>query len=402
MVSPTHIYPGPVGVDIKCSMSLLQLDLPADQIANKPLRRALINAIVERTPTGPGKGQRSARKARPVDPDLGRRVAIEGASADVCKALGIPPEWATRCEDAFHIGHKGSANELAERLDFLIGAGRFPKFEEKIRQLGSYGGGNHFGECEAVQIENNDRARRAAEVFGMRDGCVAFLSHCGSRGFGYQLANDQFRTLQAHFAQWNIPLPGGDRELVYAPLGSPEANNYLDDMALGGNFATVNHMLINALVLEAFQEIIPGVKGDLVYFISHNIARQEVVNDQLSWVHRKGATRAFPAFHHALKDTPFYATGHPILLPGNPMAGSVVMVAEPGATASTTAPDAQKAAKPPSASSTKRQSTTPSPPATSSPTAAVIPRTKRPLPTRISRKCSAPSSKLASPSLSPA
>ena len=331
MVSPTHIYPGPVGVDIKCSMSLLQLDLPADQIADKRLRRSLINAIIERTPTGPGKGQRSARKARPVDPHVGRRVAIEGASQEVCNELGIPPEWAARCEDAFHVGHKGSSHELGERLDFLIRAGRFAKFEEKIRQLGSYGGGNHFGECEAVQIENNDRAHRAAEVFGMRDGCVAFLSHCGSRGFGYQLANDQFRTLQARFAQWNIPLPGGDRELVYAPLGSPEANNYLDDMAMGGNFATVNHLLINALVLEAFQEIIPGVTGQLVYFISHNIARQEVVNDQLSWVHRKGATRAFPALHHALKDTPFYATGHPILLPGNPMAGSVVMVAEPGA-----------------------------------------------------------------------
>jgi tRNA-splicing ligase RtcB len=331
LVSPTHIYPGPVGVDIKCSMSLLQLDLPTDQIADKRLRRALINAITERTPTGPGKGQRSAKKARPVDPQLGRRVAIEGASREVCESLGIPPEWATRCEDAFHVGHKGSSQELGERLDFLIGAGRFAKFEEKIRQLGSYGGGNHFGECEAVQIENNDRARRAAEVFGMRDNCVAFLSHCGSRGFGYQLANGQFRTLQARFAQWNIPLPGGDRELVYAPLGSAEANAYLDDMALGANFATVNHLLINALVLEAFQEIIPGVKGQLVYFISHNIARQETVNDQLSWVHRKGATRAFPAFHHALKDTPFYATGHPILLPGNPMAGSVVMVAEPGA-----------------------------------------------------------------------
>ena len=331
LVSPTHIYPGPVGVDIKCSMSLLQLDLPADQIIDKPLRRALINAIIERTPTGPGKGQRSARKARKVNAEVGRDVVIEGASDNVCKALGIPPEWAARCEDAFHVGHKGRPDDLAERLDFLIRAGRFPKFAEKIQQLGSYGGGNHFGECEVVQIADNDRARRTAEVFGMRDGCAAFLSHCGSRGLGYQLANDQFRTLQAKFAQWNIPLPGEDRELVYAPLGSPEANNYLDDMALGANFATVNHLLINALVLEAFQEIIPGVKGQLVYFISHNIARQEVVNDQLSWVHRKGATRAYPAFHHALKDTPFHATGHPILLPGNPMAGSVVMVAEPGA-----------------------------------------------------------------------
>jgi tRNA-splicing ligase RtcB len=64
-----------------------------------------------------------------------------------------------------------------------------------------------------------------------------------------------------------------------------------------------------------------------VYFISHNIARQEIVNDKPAWVHRKGATRAFPARHHALKDTPFFHTGHPILLPGDPQRGSAVMVA---------------------------------------------------------------------------
>jgi tRNA-splicing ligase RtcB len=102
-------------------------------------------------------------------------------------------------------------------------------------------------------------------------------------------------------------------------------------MALGANFATVNHMLINALVLEAFQEVLPGTTGQLVYFISHNIARQEVVDNQLAWVHRKGATRAFPGGHHAIKDTPFAETGHPILLPGNPRDGSVVMVAKPDA-----------------------------------------------------------------------
>src|SRR2546426_4940546 len=103
LVSPTHIYPGPVGVDIKCSMSLLQLDLPVEQVAERPVRRALIKAITDRTPTGPGKGQRSVPKARNVSPELGRQVATEGASKAVCEALGIPPEWASRCEDAFHV-----------------------------------------------------------------------------------------------------------------------------------------------------------------------------------------------------------------------------------------------------------------------------------------------------------
>ena len=160
---------------------------------------------------------------------------------------------------------------------------------------------------------------------------MAFLSHCGSRGFGHDLASGQFKALQSKFETWGTPYPAGDRQLCYAPLGTAEADAYLDDMALGANFATVNHLLINALVLEAFQEVLPGVDGKLVYFISHNIARQEVVNKQLSWVHRKGATRAFPGGHHALKDTPFAATGHPILLPGNPRDGSVVMVAQPEA-----------------------------------------------------------------------
>lgn len=331
MVSPTHIYPGPVGVDIKCSMSLLQLDLPAEAIQDRTVRRALINAISERTPTGAGRGQRNVKKGRPVNTDLGKQIVTEGASPEVCASLGIPIEWAARCEDAFHLGHDDTRDALVARLDWHLTTGKFGNFTEKARQAGSYGSGNHFGEAEVVEVSKNPRAEEAARIFGLKDGCVAFLSHCGSRGLGHNLAQGQFKALQDHFAKWSIPFPGNDRELVYAPLGTKEANNYLDDMALGANFATVNHLLINALVLEAFQEVIPGVKGQMVYVISHNIARKEIVQNQKCWVHRKGATRAFPAGHYALKGTPFEATGHPILLPGNPQAGSVVMVADPGA-----------------------------------------------------------------------
>ncbi|HUQ68127.1 MAG TPA: RtcB family protein, partial [Planctomycetaceae bacterium] len=334
LVSPTHVYPGPVGVDIKCSMSLLQFDLPADAVVDKPVRRALINAICERTPTGAGRGQRHAKKSRHVDETVGQTALVEGASADVCTALGIPVEWADRCEDAFHVGHDDTRDALADRLAKHLAAGEFRKFGDKVRQLGSYGGGNHFGECEIVHVADNDRARAAADVFGLQDGKVAFLSHCGSRGIGHALASHQFRSLQHKFAKWDIPLPGQDKELVYAPLGTPEADAYLDDMALGANFATVNHLLINSLVLEAFQEVLPGVTGRLVYFISHNIARREIVENRPAWVHRKGATRAFPAGHHALAGTIYQNTGHPILLPGNPQAGSCVMVADPGAAVS--------------------------------------------------------------------
>jgi tRNA-splicing ligase RtcB (3'-phosphate/5'-hydroxy nucleic acid ligase) len=331
LVSPSHIYPGPVGVDIKCSMSLLQLDLPAAAVEDRATRRALIEAIGARTPTGAGRGQRCAPKSRPVLPALGRRVLVEGASRGICEALGIPPQWANRCEDSAHLGHDDTREALSARLDWLEHQQAIRNFGEKIAQLGSYGGGNHFGECEIVQVFDDARARHTARTFGLLDGHVAFLSHCGSRGLGHALAVHQFKSLQGKFESWGIPLPGGDRELVYAPLGTKEADAYLDDMALGANFATVNHLLINALVLEAFQEVIPGTMGQLVYFISHNIARREIIDNQPQWVHRKGATRAFPARHHALRDTPFFETGHPILLPGNPQAGSSVMVADKGA-----------------------------------------------------------------------
>lgn len=331
MVSPTHIFPGPVGVDIKCSMSLLQLDIPEDIIRDKTVRRALINAIVERTPTGAGRGQRCVKKSRRVDISLGELAVTEGATARVCEALGIPTEWISRCEDSSHAGHDRSHDTLRARLDFLRDTQRVKHFGHKVGQLGSYGGGNHFGECEITRVLDRPSARETAQVFGLKDGHVSFLSHCGSRGLGNILAQGQFRDLEKKFRDWSTPFPAGDKQLVYAPLGTPEANAYLDDMAIGANFATVNHMLINALVLEAFQEVLPGTKGDLVYFISHNIAREEMIEGKKSWVHRKGATRAIPGGHFSLAGTPFADSGHPILLPGNPRDGSMVMVAEGGA-----------------------------------------------------------------------
>jgi tRNA-splicing ligase RtcB len=308
-------------------------------LKEKESRRAVINAILERIPTGPGRGQRHCKKSRKVGTELGASIATEGAAEWVLNALGIPTSWAQRCEDAFHAGTRGTPG-LMDRLHRHLGAATGgpafdtftgKQFEDKIEQLGSYGGGNHFGECNIVRMGDGDRARKAGDVFGLKNGCAAFLSHCGSRGFGFKLANHQFATLQNHFKKWSIPLPGEDKELVYAPIGTPEADAYIDDMSLGANFATINHLLINALVLEAFQEVFPGAKGDLVYFISHNIAREEVVSGRKAWVHRKGATRAFPGGHFALKGTIYQDTGHPILLPGNPRDGSCVMVADPGA-----------------------------------------------------------------------
>ena len=325
MASPTHIYPGPVGVDIKCSMSLLQLDIDATALEDMHLRRTLIDAICERIPCGPGQGQRSVKKSRRIGRDAAIAAITEGASEHVCDMTGVPRNWAFSCEDAYHRGHDGTIGSLCERLDVLIHKNVFANLDEKLMQLGSYGGGNHFGECNSVSVRPG--MEQVADVFRLRDGAAAMLSHCGSRGFGNILANRQFRILEKTLLDRGESLPCGDRQLVYAVAGTGEANDYLDDMALASNFSTVNHLLINSLLLEAFNQVIPGVRGDLVYYISHNIVRYENLDGKKQWVHRKGATRAFPAGHSELSGTPFEHTGHPILLPGNPVAGSAVMVA---------------------------------------------------------------------------
>jgi tRNA-splicing ligase RtcB len=322
VTSRTHIYPGPVGPDISCSMSFLQTDLDDSAIVDKRVRRALIDAICARIPTGAG--SRQAPKARTFSHDLLWQIPIHGASsAAILDDMGIPISWASYVEDFCH----GDSSILSLRLSDVTKLN--PRLEEKLIQIGSYGGGNHFGECQTISIAEDMKI--TADCFGLKAGKVGFMSHCGSRGFGYQLAAMHFRGLEAFFNQWGLPFPGGEKELVYAPLGTQEAESYILDMYLGANFAVVNHLLINAYVLEAFQEVFPGVKGDLVYHISHNIGRQEAINGNLNWVFRKGATRAFPAGHHALKGTRYQDTGHPILLPGNPEAGSFIMVASPEA-----------------------------------------------------------------------
>jgi tRNA-splicing ligase RtcB len=317
VVTNGYMYPGPVGPDICCSMSYLQTDVPDEAIADKRVRREILNAIGQRIPTG--MGSRQASKARSVAWEDLREVPIWGAHPDLLTRLGIPSAWGECLEQAFH----GNVSALAARYESLD-----PRVREKLKQIGSLGGGNHFSECQATTIAPGMEA--LAAQWGIHHGKVGFLTHCGSRGFGYQLAARHFKGLEAHFARWGIPLPGGERELVYAPVDSPEGQAYMVDMYLGANFATVNHLLINAYLLEAIREILPGAKAHLVYHISHNIGREEIVDNAKRWVFRKGATRAFPAGHHDLKGTPYAETGHPILLPGNPEAGSYIMVGLPG------------------------------------------------------------------------
>lgn len=314
VVTDGMVYPGPVGPDICCSMSYLQTNIPDDVIADKATRRAILNAIGERIPTG--MGSRQAPKAERLPPGLLRDVPIYGASPDVLAGFGIPLHWGQRTEAA----QTGPWDELTDQFDSLD-----ERIKGKLSQIGSLGGGNHFSECQTVTVAPGMES--LAEKWGIKSGTIGFLTHCGSRGFGFQLAAAHFKGLEAHFARWGIPLPGGERELVYAPVDSHEGQAYLLDMYLGANFAVVNHLLINRYICDALTEVLgPQVDADLVYHVSHNIGREEIVEGHKRWVFRKGATRAFPDGHHALKGTPYELTGHPILLPGNPEAGSYIMV----------------------------------------------------------------------------
>jgi tRNA-splicing ligase RtcB len=325
--SRDRIYPNAVGPDVKCSMSLLQTNIPAESVTDKKLRQQLIKAIQERIPLGIG--NEMPTKARKIDPSVLWDVAVHGATKEVLTKLNIPVKWIEYCEDSTH----GSPETLDARLNYL--SKEVPHILNKLPQLGGVGGGNHFISVDRMSIEKG--YEDIAATFGLANNHVTVLNHFGSRGFGYMLTSGgknwpgQFKLLEDKFNKWNIPFPGNDKHNVYCPLGTIECDNYLNDMSLGANFATVNHLLVCQYVIEAFTEVLgDSVDAYLVYYIAHNIIRKEIVDNATAYVHRKGATRAYPAGHHELKDGPFYNTGHPILLPGNPVEGSTIMVGKNG------------------------------------------------------------------------
>lgn len=318
--SHSHIYPGPVGPDISCSMSFLQTNVPHEAVADKRIRRALIEAICARIPTGTG--NRKVSKSKNIPSDHLESIPVYGASSIyILESLNVPHYWIKRLENINH----GNYDSLERRMSHHKHSPDGDILLSKLGQLGSYGGGNHFGEAQRVEVIHGEH--EIADHFGLKNGKIGFMSHCGSRGFGYRLAAGHFASLEKFFHQWGIPLPAGEKELVYAPIESQQAQDYILDMFLAANFAIVNHLVINARVLEAFQEVLPGTTGELIYHIAHNIGSEEGGD----WVFRKGATRALPALHPLLRGTHYEATGHPILLPGNPISGSKIMVALQGA-----------------------------------------------------------------------
>lgn len=311
------ISPGAIGYDINCGVRLLASNL--DRAEVEPYLEELATVIYNTCPSGVGQGGRFKLNQRDLD-----NVLTDGARWCLGRGLALS-------EDLVHTEGEGC----------LVGADAAQVSKEaKDRgrdQLGTLGAGNHFIEVDQV-VETFDE--EAADAFGLRPGQVVVLIHCGSRGLGHQVCTDYVRDFQKVLSKYGIILP--DRELVCAPLDSPEGQAYLAAMRAAANFAFANRQTLAALLRESFEQVLgrSGLPFGLrqVYDVAHNIGKieQHLIDGQtLSvCVHRKGATRAFGPGHPEIP-ADYRAVGQPVLVPGSMGTASYVLAGTAGAMSNT-------------------------------------------------------------------
>ncbi len=303
------ISPGAVGYDINCGVRLMASELMAEEV--KEEIGGLISALFRNIPSGVGKGG-GARKVSEREMD---RVLVKGAAWAVKAGYG-------RAEDLERLEEGGA-------MDGADPAAVSPRAKQRGGpQLGTLGSGNHFIEIQEVEAIYDEEAARA---FGLFEGQLAVAIHSGSRGLGHQVCSEYVKSLQGAVQKYKIQLP--DRQLVCAPLDSPEGQRYFGAMAGAANYAWANRQCMAHLARRSFEEVLAGKVRDFdlhtVYDVAHNIAKIEdhVVDGKKMklCVHRKGATRAFGPGHPAV--TPVYrAVGQPVLVPGDMGTASYVLV----------------------------------------------------------------------------
>ncbi|HAH06036.1 MAG TPA: RNA-splicing ligase RtcB [Elusimicrobia bacterium] len=301
------ISPGLVGYDISCGIRLLRSDLYAAEL--KARIPELMDGLHARVASGVGKGGSIRLDERGV-----REVLRKGALWAVERGLGERADLET-CEDGGFL--RDAAPEAASERAAERGRG----------QMGTLGSGNHFLELQAVD-EIYDEG--AAAVFGLFKGQLTVLVHTGSRGLGYQICEDALRVMQRAAGKYHIALP--DRQLACAPLSSSEGQEYYAAMCAAANYARANRQAITHAIREAFSRVLgtgPHHLGlRVVYDVCHNIAKYELHEvdgkPRRLLVHRKGATRAFPAGH---PDVPalYRKVGQPVLVPGSMGTASYVL-----------------------------------------------------------------------------
>lgn len=303
------VSPGGVGYDINCGVRLLRTGLSEAEV--RPRIKDLVNALFRNVPSGLGSEGKIKVGQKEMD-----QLMVEGAGWAVKRGFGL-------AEDL----------DVTEEGGCLAGANP-DTVSDKARkrgmpQAGTLGSGNHFLE---VQVVREIFDSRVADIMGItRIGQVLVLIHTGSRGFGHEVCTDYLRVMEAAASRYGIKLP--DRQLACAPVESPEGKSYLEAMACAANYAWANRQCIAHWVRETFSTVLGRSLEELdmsqVYDVAHNIAKleeHEVDGRRLKvCVHRKGATRAFPAGH---KDIPgrYSEIGQPVLVPGDMGRSSFVAV----------------------------------------------------------------------------
>ena len=302
------ISPGGVGYDINCGVRLLGTYLEQDEVA--PYVQDLITTLYQSCPSGVGGKGRVRVSQRELD-----ELVTQGAKWALKRGLA-------RQEDVDHTEEQGC----------LAGAdpsGVSARAKERGRpQVGSLGGGNHFLEIDVVEEIYDPEV---AEPFGLWERQVVVQIHCGSRGFGHQVCDDYVKGLQPAVKKYGLQLPA--RQLVCAPIDSPEGRAYYGAMACAVNYAFVNRQVLAMGVREAFERVLAGKVKDFdlfqVYDVAHNIAKFEehLVGGQRMklCVHRKGATRAFGPGYEGLS-ADYRDVGQPVLVPGSMGTASYVLV----------------------------------------------------------------------------
>ena len=291
------ISPGGVGFDINCGVRLITTPLTEADLAGK--KRDLIERFFNAVPTGVG-----AKSTLRVSNKELSDVMVNGARWAVERGFGIEEDL-VRCEEegAMPGADPGAVSAKAR--------------QRGLPQLGTLGAGNHFLEIQVVKEVVDPEAARA---FGIAEGQICFMVHCGSRGLGHQVATDHLRILESALGKYRIRLP--DRQLACAPVDSPEGRAYYGAMVCAANYAWANRQVIMHEARKVFSGMF-GIDYDdmrLIYDVAHNVAKFERHDiDGASaevCVHRKGATRAFGPGAPGIPRE-YAAVGQPVLIPGS-------------------------------------------------------------------------------------
>jgi len=294
------VSPGGVGFDINCGVRLLRTNLTKEEI--KPKIEQLIAELFVNVPSGLG----STGKIRVNEKELDE-VLTRGSRWAAAKGYGEAEDIVVTEESGCIKG--ANPDKVSSKAK-----------KRGIPQLGTLGSGNHFLE---VDIVDEIYDREAATAMGINDvGQVLILIHTGSRGFGHEVCSDYVRLMGEAVRKYGINLP--DRQLACAPVKSPEGQDYLAAMACAANYAWTNRQCIAHWTRESFIKVLGKSRRELgleqVYDVAHNIAKIEEYTikgkKHTLCVHRKGATRAFPAGHPDIPDI-YKNIGQPVLIPGD-------------------------------------------------------------------------------------